>query len=105
MVRGISEVSVEMYNAANRLGAWSYILGQIFLAGPLQILRGLEQLRARIPYSARLENELIAFRDELRTTRRWLLVSDFKDREKHIAYLARLKLVDFSPRKGTFKAR
>ena len=98
-------LSLEIHTAANRIGAWAYLLGQIFLAGPLQILRAFDRLRMRIPNSPVLESELCAFRDELRARNRWLPISDFAGRERHVDYLARLGLVDFSPRKGTLKAR
>lgn len=98
-------LGLEVHTSANRIGAWSYLLGQIFLAGPLQILRALDRLRMRIPNSPVLENELIAFRDQLRAKKRWLPISEFAGREQHIDFLARLGLVDFSPRKGTLKAR
>ena len=98
-------LGLEVHTKANRLGAWAYLLGQLFLAGPLQILGAYDRLQRRIPDSPLLENELIAFRDKLRAKNRWLPISDFTDREQQLAYLSRLGLVDFSPRKGTFKAR
>ena len=100
-----SGISLAIHERANRVGAWSYMLGQLFLAGPLQILRASDRWKSRIPNSPTLESELIAFRDELRTKNRWLSISDFAGRETQIAYLARLELIDWSPRKGTLKAR
>lgn len=81
------------------------MLGQIFLSGPLQILRAYERLASRIPDSPNLERELLAFRDQLREKKRWLPISDFAGRELDVTYLARLGLVDWSPSKGTLKAR
>ena len=75
-----------------------------FAIGPLQILGAFDRLRTRIPNSPVLENELIAFRDQLRARNCWLPISEFAGREQHIGYLTRLGFVDFSPRKGTFKA-
>ena len=100
-----SGVAWEVQRTANRVGAWSYLLGQIFLAGPLQILSAFDRLRMRIPDAPTLEAELLTFRDQLREKNQWLPISDFSGRGQHVAYLARLGLVDFSPRKGTLKAR
>ncbi len=94
-----------VHEQASRVSAWSYLLGQIFLAGPLQVLGAFTKLRERIPPSPTLEAELLAFRDELRSRKRWVEISDYPGRELHVAYLSRLGLIDFSPRKGTMKAR
>jgi len=100
-----SGIAWEVQRTANRIGAWSYLLGQIFLAGPLQILSAFDRLRMRIPNAPTLEAELLTFRDQLREKNRWLPIAGFSGREQHVAYLARLGLVDFSERKGTLKAR
>ena len=100
-----SGLSLEAHLTANRVGAWSYMLGQLFLAGPLQILDALDRLKVRIPNSPVLERELIAFRDQLRAKNRWLSISDFAGREQDVVYLARLGLIDWSPQKGALKAR
>lgn len=96
---------LHIHTEANRVAAWSYLLGQVFLAGPLQILGACTKLRERIPASPQLEAELLAFRDELRAKNRWAQISDYPGRELHVTYLSRLGLIDFSPRKGTIKAR
>jgi hypothetical protein len=57
---------MEIHAGVTRIGAWSYLPGQLFLAGPLQVLRAIDKLRARIPSSPSLERELLALRDELR---------------------------------------
>ncbi|MCE9609711.1 MAG: hypothetical protein K8R23_05835 [Chthoniobacter sp.] len=100
-----SGIAWEAQRTANRIGAWSYLLGQIFLAGPLQILGAFDKLRMRIPETPTLEAELLTFHDQLREKNRWLPISNFSGREQDVAYLVRLGLVDFSERKGTLKAR
>ena len=85
--------------------AMAYMLSQIFLAGPLRVLRAFEHWKSRIPNSPVLENELIALHGQLRAKNKWLPVSEFVGREQHIVYLARLDLIDWSPRKGTLRAR
>ena len=98
-------VSLDVHETAERIGAWTYVLGQIFLAGPLRVLRAFEHWKSRIPNSPVLENELIALHGQLRAKNKWLPVSEFAGREQHIVYLARLDLIDWSPRKGTLRAR
>lgn len=100
-----SGLSLETHIAANRVGAWSYMLGQLFLAGPLQILQAFDRLKLRIPNSPVREIDLAAFRDQLRAKNRWLSISEFAGREQDVVYLARMGLVDWSPRKGALKAR
>ena len=98
-------LGLKLHTEANRVAAWSYLLGQVFLAGPLHIFRAFSRLRLRIPQTNRLEAELLAFRDELRAKNRWMQVSDYPGREEHVMYLARLGLIDYSPRKGALRAR
>ncbi|HEX5791150.1 MAG TPA: hypothetical protein VFY13_08340, partial [Luteolibacter sp.] len=55
----------------HRVTAWAYILGQIFMSGPLLLLRARTTLAGRIPESHELEASLEAVLDHLRAINKW----------------------------------
>ncbi|MEM7144596.1 MAG: hypothetical protein AAF591_05645 [Verrucomicrobiota bacterium] len=94
---------VEHY--ATRVTGPAYFLSQLFLAGPLQLLKGWARLRRLIPREAGLEGKLEALRREIEARGKWHSASEYSGRERELAYLVRMGLVDFSPRKGSVRGR
>lgn len=90
---------------AHRVTAWTHLLSQIFLAGPLMVLRAVRHLRNRIPPSADTETLLADTLARLRAANKWQSLSDYPGSEVPILLLARMGLIDFSSVRGPrFKA-
>ena len=92
---------------AHRVTAPAYLLGQVFLAGPLGILRALTLLHSRISYSAELESRLEDTLAKLRAANKWQGLGEHPDARTEILHLAQMGLIDFSDHNDTprFKAR
>lgn len=92
---------------AHRVTAPAFILGQIFMAGPLWMLRAWSLLHSRMPDSAPLESSLTLTLEELRAANKWQGIKDYPGLLEEIRYLARMGLIDFSDYKGEprFKIR
>jgi hypothetical protein len=86
---------------AHRITAPAYVISQIFLAGPLLLLRAITLFASLIPKAAGLENRLIEFLAALRSANKWQALADYPDRRTEILYLARMGLIDFSDNKGS----
>jgi len=91
---------------AHRVTGPAYILGQIFMAGPLWILRAWTLLHSRIPYSPQLESSLVNTLAVLRTANKWQGLNEYPNAQTEILYLAQMGHIDFSARNGVprFKA-
>jgi hypothetical protein len=96
---------LEMY--AHRVTGTAYILSQIFLAGPLWILKAASLLYGLIPYSSQLEAKLEQTLAILRAANKWQGLGEYPTALKEILHLAQMGLIDFSAFKGAprFKAR
>ena len=84
----------------HRITAPAYLISQIFLAGPLLLLKAVTLIASRIPNSAGLENRLIDSLTLLRAANKWQALADYPDRRTEILYLARMGMIDFSDSKG-----
>ncbi|MEK0451611.1 MAG: hypothetical protein RL088_3879 [Verrucomicrobiota bacterium] len=91
----------------HRVTGPAYLLGQVFMAGPLWILKSCTLLRSRIAYSPGLESALEQTLATLRAAAKWEGIADHPDSRNEIYLLARMGLIDFSAHKGTprLKAR
>ncbi len=92
---------------AHRITGPAYLLGQVFLAGPLGILKALTSLHSRIPYSAELEEKLEKTLAALRAAHKWQGLGEYPEARSEILYLAQMGLIDFSDYEGRprFKVR
>lgn len=84
----------------------AYVLSQIILSGPLFLMRGIQELRMRLPEEAGLELKLTETLHALRQANKWQGMGDYPGREREILLLARMKQIDFSAHSGKprFKA-
>lgn len=92
---------------AHRVTGPAYVLGQIFLSGPLAILKGWTLWNSRIPGSAELQSRLEKSLGVLAAANKWQGFTDHPEMEAEILYLAQMDLIDFSAREGVarFKAK
>jgi uncharacterized membrane protein len=81
----------------------AYFLSQIFLAAPLQVLRGLERLHSRLPGTRDLEERLTTLLETVNANPSWHPLRGYGDRAGEIGYLIRMEKVQFSPRKGSVR--
>ena len=92
---------------AHRVTAPAYVLGRIFMAGPVGILKARTLLASRIPGSpeleARLDDALVA----LRSAGKWQGLADYPGLKDEVLYLARMGRIDFTAHNGIprFKIR
>lgn len=89
---------VDLY--AHRVTGTAHILSQVFLSGPLGLLRCGTLLAGRIPNSPGLENRLSQTLEILRTANKWQSITEYPNHHEEILYLAQMGLIDFSAAKG-----
>lgn len=91
----------------HRVTGPAYVLGRIFMSGPLWILKARTLLGSRVAHSPDLESRLEQTLAALRAVGKWQGISEHPDSKSEIFLLARMGLIDFSAHKGTprFKAR
>jgi hypothetical protein len=99
----VASVLVDHY--APRITGPAWVLGQIFLAGPLLMLRAGTLIASRIPYHGELETRMKFALTELRRINKWQPLAEYPLMRTEILYLARMGLVDFSAHKGVAKIK
>lgn len=99
--------SRKMDNPGQELRGTAYVLSQLFLSGPLLMLKSLERLKSLIQEEAGLESKLADMLGVLRAANKWQGLADHPGREREIWLLGRMKQIDFSQYEGRvrFKAR
>ena len=95
-------VAVEHYY--NRAAGSAHLLSQLFLAGPLQLLKALQRLRSLLPKGPDMESRLTQLLGEIRNRNKWHPIGEYGVRIELVGHLIRMNKVDFSPAKGTIKA-
>lgn len=90
---------------AHQVTGPAYLLGQLFLSGPLLALRALSHLHNRIPKEPDLEGRLQAVLERLESANKWQGEEDYPDDLREILLLARMRKIDFSAAKGTARFR
>lgn len=89
---------VDLY--AHRVTGPAYLLGQIFLAGPLKLLHAITHFRNRVPPSPIKEKSLAALLEKLQKINRWEGFSAHPGEEESILLLAKMGKIDFSDTRG-----
>jgi len=96
-------VATDFY--AHRVTATAYVLSQVFLAGPLMLLRAITRFKNRIPPDDSLEQDLARTLSMLKGINKWQSLTDHPGLEREILLLAKMGLIDFSSARGPrFKA-
>jgi len=83
----------------------AYLVSQIALAAPLRLLKGRQELRYRVPVRNDFEDRLRGLLNAITDKKRWHSIASYRNLSEEFACLVRLNAVDFSPRKGSVKAR
>ena len=89
---------------ANRVTTPVYILGQWFLAAPLQLLRAKQCLDDRIPSEHGIESRLNTLLAEVQNVGKWHEIKLYQERLQDLSYLVKMEKVEFSPSKGRVRA-
>ncbi len=99
--------AVVVSHYANRVTGPAYLLGQIFLAGPLWLLQALTLINSRIPYSNERETRLVGILSDMKHLNKWQSLYEHPHAQQEILNLAQMELIDFSENNGAprFKAR
>ena len=99
-----SAVVTDFY--AHRITGPAYMLSQIFMAGPVYLLKARTLLASRIEQNPGLEAKLEDTLTALRAANKWQGLSDYPHAKEEVLYLAQMGLIDFSAHKGNprFKA-
>ncbi len=85
---------------AHRVTGPAYVLGQVFLGGPILLLKGIAHLRQRLPNEAGLETRLHHALGILRAANKWQPITEHPALRREILLLAQMKQIDFSAYKG-----
>lgn len=85
---------------ARRVTGPAYVLSQIFLGGPLLLLRGIDHLRRRLPNEAGMETKLHHTLGILRAANKWQSIDEHPELRREILLLAQMRQIDFSAHKG-----
>ena len=86
-----------------RVTAPAYVLMQIFLCGPYQLLKCRGYLASRIEPHAGLAQNLQHLLDQVVKNGKWQRVETYGDQYPELRQLVSMELVDFSSRKGLVK--
>lgn len=90
---------------AHQITGPAYILTQIFLMGPLQLLTAWERMRSLIRPDPELEARLSELLARLRAKNKWEGPFHYPGEERELALLIRVGKLDFSRTKLRFRAR
>lgn len=86
---------------AHRVTGPAHVLSQMFLGGPLLLLRSRTLIASLLPHSSRLEAKLVETLALLRRANKWQSIKDYPGLETEILHLAQMGEIDFSAVKGT----
>ena len=92
---------------AHRVSVPAYVLSQVFMEGPMNLLKAWELWHSLIPESAELEARLEETLGALRKANKWQNLREYPSSKKEILYLAQMGFLDYSAFKGEprFKIR
>lgn len=96
-------VATDFY--AHRVTGTAYVLSQVFLAGPLMLLRAITRFKNRITPDEALDQALARTLSMLKGIHKWQSLTDHPGFEREILLLAKMGRIDFSTARGPrFKA-
>lgn len=88
----------------HRVTGCAYLLSQFFLAGPLQLCRGIARFRSRIRDEPGLDQRLTETLESIESADRWQPLGDYRDRAQEVVYLIRMNRIQYSSRKGRVRS-
>ncbi len=101
----VSGGAVAMDRVAHRLTGPAYLLTQIFLMGPLQLLTAYERFRSLIRPDPELETCLSELLKRMRAKNKWEALFHYSGQEREVVLLIRMGKLDFSHTRMTFRAK
>lgn len=84
----------------HRITGPAYVIGQIFLSGPVSVLKSWTLWKSIIPNDAVLEGRLKVTLEILKSASKWQSIDAYPNHKKEILYLAQMNLIDFSSYHG-----
>ena len=94
-----------MEHYAQRVTGPAYVLSQLFLSGPLQLMKGISKFRSLIKPDAAFEARLVEMLGQVRLKKTWHPVVTYAGREKELSALISMDRLEYSPRKGTVRTK
>ncbi|WP_338289613.1 hypothetical protein [Luteolibacter sp. LG18] len=91
-------------NRSAQVTGIAYALSQVFLSGPLQALKAVSLLRARLPEDVLTEERLKDLLEGIRAKGSWHSIDTWAGREGDVSALIRMGMVEFSSTKGRLRA-
>lgn len=88
----------------NQVSSSAWMLSQVFLAGPMRILRAVDLWRSCLPVGTELEQRMLVLLRELKSRNQWVPVEPFQHHGEALAALIRTGHVEFSSIKGRLRA-
>ncbi len=85
---------------AHRITGPAHVLSQVFLAGPVFLLRVPTLIANLLPTTAGLEGRLLETLAILRAANKWQPITDYPNLKSEVLYLAQIGKIDFSTAKG-----
>jgi len=92
-----------MDHLAHRVTGPAYLLSQVFLGGPLLLLRAVAHFRNWIASESGLNERLSQMLANLKRINKWQGLHDHPGREREIILLARMGLIDVSTARGNLR--
>jgi hypothetical protein len=101
----VSGGAVATDRLANRITGPAYILTQVFLVGPLQLLSAYTRFRSIIRPDRLLDARLSELLNRVRAKNKWEGIFEYPEEEREVALLIRMGKLDFSRTKMRFRAK
>jgi len=108
LFENLDEISAGAYEVnlrVHRITTPAYILGQIFLAGPLYILKAIQRIQNRITVEGDLEVRVQSALAVLQKQNKWQSINDHASIQYEICLLVQMKQIDFSTQKGELRIK
>ncbi len=103
----VSGGAVVVDHYVHRVTAPAYVIAQIMLAGPLQVLRTATLIASLLPSDTDSERRHAEALAALKAANKWQSIAEYPEMRLEILHLAQMGLIDFSAHKGVprIKAR
>ncbi len=89
----------------HRVTGPAHLISQVFISGPLCLLRVPTIFTSLLPDTAQLESRLVETFKILQTANKWQPITDYPNLQTEILYLAQIGKIDFSAAKGVPRIR
>ncbi len=98
-----SGLVVDLY--MHRVTGPAYLLSQVFLGAPLLAMQSITHFRNRVRVDRQLEERLRENLEKVHRANKWQSLAAYGEDKEEILLLAKMRKIDFSPTKGTVRAK